>query len=113
MFLKNNQLDIVVNGKRIQCTGRNISIQNNEILVDGRPIQSDVSGDIHVIVYGNINKLSCSGSVEVHGSCGSVDCSGSCTVKGDVNGDIDAVGGVTCGNVTGNIDAVGGVRCRR
>lgn len=113
MFKKSNTIDITVNGHRIQCSGRNISIQNGKITVDGRSLECDMTGDIHVVVNGDINQLTCSGSVEVNGNCGSVDCAGSCTVSGDVNGSIDATGSVTCGTVYGNIDAAGSVRCRR
>ena len=39
-----------------------------------------------------MNKIECSGSVEVHGNSGSIDCGGSCTVDGEVKGNIDAGG---------------------
>lgn len=113
MFGRNNEIDIVVNGKSFQCSGKNICIQNGRITVNGRVLDCNMTRDIHVVVNGNINQLQCAGSVEVNGSCGSVDCAGSCTVSGDVNGNIDATGSVTCGNVFGNIDAAGSVRCRQ
>lgn len=98
MFKKSNIIDITVNGRRVQCSGRNISIQNGKISVDGKPLECDMTGDIHVVVNGDINQLTCAGS---------------CTVSGDVNGSIDATGSVTCGTVYGDIDAAGSVRCRR
>ena len=114
IFGRNNSFHkVVINGKSIDCTGRNISIQNGEVIIDGKVIQSSLERDIKVVVYGDVNNIDCAGSVEVHGNCGSIDCSGSCKVDGNVNGDIDASGSVTCGNVAGDIDCSGSVRCRR
>lgn len=114
IFGKNNSFNkVVINGKTINCSGSNIIIQNGEVIVDGKAIQSNIGYDIKVVVYGNVNRLDCAGSVEVHGNCGSIDCSGSCKVDGDVNGNIDASGSVTCGNVSGDIDCSGSIRCRR
>lgn len=113
-FNKNNSFNrVIINGKTINCSGSNISIQNGEVVIDGKVIQSNIGYDIKVVVYGDVNKLDCAGSVEVHGNCGSIDCSGSCKVDGNVNGDIDASGSVTCGNVAGDIDCSGSVRCRK
>ena len=114
MFFKNRNSfsSITVNGETITCSGSGIAIQNN-IVVDGKVIKSDIGNNARVIVNGNVNKIVCSGSVEVHGNSGKIDCGGSCTVGGEVVGNIDAGGSVTCGNVSGDIDAGGSVRCRR
>lgn len=104
---------ITINGKTITCSGTNVVINDEKVIVDGKTIQKCNSGDIRVVIEGDVNKIDCSGSVEVHGNSGSIDCGGSCEVDGDVKGDIDAGGSVTCGNVSGNIDAGGSVRCRR
>ena len=114
MFGRSKNINrVVINGQTINCSGNNISIQNGEVIIDGKVIQSNIGYDIKVTVYGDVNKLDCAGSVEVHGNCGSVDCSGSCKIDGDVNGDVDASGSVTCGNIAGDIDCSGSVRCRR
>lgn len=89
---------ITINGKTIVCLGTNVVINNGEIIVDGNIVQECNSGDIKVIIEGDVNKIDCGGSREV---------------SGDVKGDIDAGGSVTCGNVSGDIDAGGSVRCRR
>jgi hypothetical protein len=114
MFFKkrNNFSSITVNGETITCSGSSIAIQNN-IVVDGKIIKSDIGHNAQVVINGNVNKIVCSGSVEVHGDSGAIDCGGSCTVGGEVVGNIDAGGSVTCGNVSGDIDAGGSVRCRR
>ena len=114
MFGNRNKFNnVIINGQTINCSGNNITIQNGKVIVDGKVIKSDLCGDVKVVVNGDVNKLNCSGSVEVHGNCGSIDCSGSCKIDGDVNGNIDASGSVTCGKVSGDIDASGSVRCKR
>lgn len=104
---------ITINGKTITCSGSNVVIRNGKVIVDGKTIQECSSGDINVVIEGDVNKIDCGGSVEVHGNSGNIDCGGSCEVNGDVKGDIDAGGSVTCGNVSGDIDAGCSVKCRR
>lgn len=103
-----------VNGKTIRVKGNSISIINDQIIVDGKPIQEALDKpNITVIVEGDCNKLDACGNVEVRGNCGSVDCSGSCHIDGNIMGNVDASGSVTCGDVGGNIDAGGSIRCTR
>lgn len=104
---------ITINGKTIMSSGTCVVINNRQIIVDGKIIQECNSGDIKVVIEGDVNKIECAGSVEVHGNSGSIDCGGSCDVGGDVKGDIDAGGSVICGQVSGDIDAGGSVKCRR
>ena len=85
---------ITINGKTITCSGNSVVINGDNIIVDGKIIQN-CTGDIRVVIDGNVDKIECAGSVEVHGDAGNIDCGG------------------TCGNVTGDIDAGGSVRCRR
>ena len=91
MIFGKNINRVVINGKTFDCSGSNIAIQNDVVIIDGKIIQSNIGYDIKVVVYGDVNKLDCAGSVEVHVNCGSIDCSGSCKVDGNVNGDIDLV----------------------
>lgn len=104
---------ITINGKTIACSGTNVVINNGKVIVDGNIVQECNNSDIKVTIEGDVNKIDCSGSVEVHGNSGNIYCGGSCEVSGDVKGDINAGGSVTCGNVSGDIDAGGSVRCRR
>lgn len=113
MFGKKKFNNVTINGKTISCSGNNITIRNNQVIIDGKVIQSELASNIEVIINGDVEKIDCDGSVTVHGNAGSVDCGNSCTVSGDVNGDIDAGNSVTCGNVAGDIDAGNSVICRR
>ena len=105
--------NVTVNGKTIRVSGRNISVVNNRVIVDGKVVSESLSGYVTIIVEGSCGNLKASGNVEVNGDCGNIDCGGTCTVKGNVSGDIDAGGSITCGNVGGSIDAGGSVRCSR
>ena len=87
---------ITINGKTITLSGSNVIINNGRIIVDGKTIQEYSSGDIKVVIEGDINNIDCGGSVEVHGNSGSINCGGSCEVSGNVLGDIDAGGSVKC-----------------
>lgn len=97
MFNKNCFNRITINGQTITCQGSNISILNGNVIVDGKVVQSNIDNYVTVIIDGNVNKLECSGAVEVHGNAGTIDCDGSCTVGGNVNGNIDAGGSVKFG----------------
>ena len=104
--------NVMFNSKTITCSGKNIVIKDNKIIVDGKVLEDNLIGNIAVVVNGDVSCLECDGSVEVHGNSGAIDCGGSCTIDGNVSGDIDAGGSVTCGNVEGDIDAGGSVRCK-
>ena len=112
-FNKNNFSSVTINGKKISGSGSNIVISNGKVVVDGQIVQSEAGNDIHVVIDGNINKLECTGSVEVHGDVNFIDCGGSCTVNGNVKGGVNAGGSIHCGTVEGNIAAGGSVHCKR
>jgi hypothetical protein len=114
---KNSNLSystVTVNGKTIRVQGNSISIINDKVIVDGKPLDEVFDHpNITVIVEGDCKILSACGNVEVRGNAGNIDCHGSCHVEGNVTGNVDASGSVTCGDVGGNIDASGSVRCIR
>ncbi|MCY8539501.1 hypothetical protein MOD23_19370 [Bacillus haynesii] len=85
-----------VNINGVTYEGNNITITNNEVLIDGKAVESSVSGVVKVKIEGTPAKVYSDASIEV---------------KGDVLGDVDSGGSVNCGNVKGNVDAGGSVRC--
>jgi len=114
MFGKSkNFSSVTINGQTVSCYGNNITISNGNVIVDDKVVHSDIGNNTQIVINGDVNKIDCSGSVEVHGNSGTIDCGGSCVVDGDVNGNIDAGGSITCGNVSGDIDAGGSVSYRR
>jgi hypothetical protein len=103
---------ITVNGKTY--IGNNVTINNGQVIVDGKVQEKGVSGVVKVIVEGKIDSLKTQSSVEMHGSVlGDIDAGGSVKVSGDVKGSIDAGGSVSCGSVGGDVDAGGSVSMRR
>lgn len=104
---------IIVNGTRIQTNGNNISVINNSIYVDGKVVQSDLSGDVNIKFEGDLASLKCNGSATINGNIkGDVDVGGSLDCN-DIVGNIDVGGSVRCGKVSGDIDAGGSVKCSR
>jgi hypothetical protein len=79
---------ITINGKTYKVKGKNISVNNNSIIVDGVLVQSDLSGIVEVKFEGDL------ANIESH----------NLKVKGNVAGDIDAHN-VECGDVGGNVKA--------
>ncbi|WCF11617.1 hypothetical protein NDS46_30185 (plasmid) [Paenibacillus thiaminolyticus] len=103
---------IIINGQRIQVSGKSISITNDSVLVDGQPVKNDLSGIVQVVFEGDLGTLFSSSNVIVNGNVhrdiiadGSVSCS-------YVGKNIDAGGSVSCGDVKGNVTAGGAVKCK-
>lgn len=110
----NSYSTVTVNGKTVRVKGNSISIINDQIIVDGKPLEEALDRpNITVIVEGDCRSLNACGNVEVKGNAHTVDCRGSCRVEGNVTGSISASGSVTCGDVGGDINASGSVRCTR
>ena len=110
----NSYSTVSVNGKTIRVRGNSISIIDDQIIVDGKPLEEALDQpNITVIVEGDCRSLNASGNVEVKGNAHNIDCRGSCRVEGNVTGNVNASGSVTCGDVGGDIDASGSVRCTR
>lgn len=105
---------VIINGQVFETSGKNITINNGTIIIDGTVIQEGLTGSINVAIYGDVEKINCGGSVSVEGNVlGDIDCGGSANIRGDVKGSVDCGGSCTCGNVGGDIDAGGSVRCTR
>lgn len=103
---------IVVNGKRIEVNGNDVSIKNGEVFVDGKKVSEKATSELSIKIEGTIQNLTIdNGDVEVKGAIlGDVDCGGS--VKAEtITGSIDCGGSVQCGNVGGSIDCGGSVQC--
>ena len=101
---------IIINGTKIQTSGNNISVINNSVYVDGKVIQTELSGIVEIKFEGDLASLSCNGSASVNGNIkGDVDVGGSLDCN-DIGGNIDVGGSVRCNKVSGDIDAGGSVK---
>lgn len=87
---------VTING--VEYTGRNVSIVNGRVIVDGKEQDQALQHPISVAVMGNVTNIDlASGKVEISGSAGAVT-----TASGDVH----------CGNVAGNVETMSGdVHC--
>lgn len=100
---------ININGRSF--FGKNISINNNKIIIDGKDVTPD-SKEISITVEGNIEKLSVDvcNELTVTGDVGKINTmSGDVDISGNVTGNIETMSGdVHCGNVGGNIKTMSG-----
>lgn len=100
---------VTINGKTYQSGSGNISINGNQVYIDGIP-QQDCSDDknITVTINGDCGEIQCSGQINVNGNVhGNIDAGNSVTVSGNSDGYIDAGNSITiAGNHTGgSVDA--------
>lgn len=104
---------IKINGKTYN--GNSVSIVNGIVTIDG-VVQDDgkrVSGDVRLVVEGDLVSLKTDLSVTMTGNVqGDVDAGGS-VACGNVGKNVDAGGSVNCDNVGGDVDAGGSVNCGR
>jgi hypothetical protein len=101
---------VIINGVTISG-GRNVTIINNKVIVDGKDVTPD-SKTINIVVNGNVEQLQVDNceKVSVTGSAGTVrTTNGSIEVGGDVQGNVTTTNGsVSCQNVSGDITSTNG-----
>jgi hypothetical protein len=98
MFGKNQ---ITINGKSYEVSGKNISVRNDSIYVDGVLVESGLSGNVKVEFTGDLANLDCTTATINGNVTGDVD--GTTITCGDVGGDVDGTT-IKCGNVSGDVD---------
>ena len=110
----------VINGRVYKnISGRNITIERGQIIVDGKPIEDwndSNEKEINITIEGNVEELyaQCVGTITVNGDTKNVKTgSGDVTVTGYVRGNIHTGSGdVRCGNVEEDITTGSGdVHC--
>lgn len=86
---------ININGKTYH--GKNISVINNNVFIDGKPADDNpFQGIVEIKVEGDLAQLDSDVAV---------------VVNGDVHGNVDAGNSATCRNVGGNVHAGNSVIC--
>jgi len=92
---------IVINGVEFNVSGKNIKVDNNNILIGGKKVTGPLFGNIKIEFFGDIATLDCTSAI-IHGNVlGDVDAT---TINcGDVGGNVDGTT-INCKNVNGNID---------
>ena len=86
---------ITINGKTITTNGRNISVVNGKVKIDGKTIFEEHNQDIYVEVHGDCGNIDTTGNVTVNGNSQDIDCNGNVVCYGDINGNIDCNGSVS------------------
>ena len=104
IFNNSNMATITINGKTTTVNGNNIQVINDRIIVNGKVIESGLSGIVKVEFTGDLANLDATNAVVNGNVKGDVD-STNITVNGDIGGDVDATN-VTAKVIHGNVDAV-------
>jgi cytoskeletal protein CcmA (bactofilin family) len=102
---------IVINGK--VYNGNSVTINNNQVIVDGVVQGDDLSTakEINIDANGFRGHLSVDGNVKVLGNIdGQIKAKGSVSAN-NVYGDVSAGGSVNCDDIKGNASAGGSINC--
>jgi predicted thioredoxin/glutaredoxin len=98
---------IIVNGKHYK--GNSVIVEDNCVIIDGKVQSEDVSGNIQIIIEGNVDSIeTSSGSVRAKNVGNIQTVSGDVTCA-DVSGNVTTVSGdVDCKEITGNVSTISG-----
>ena len=103
---------IIINGKRIVSQGRNISVINGQVIVDGKVVELDEAPVYNIVVEGNVEEISGEfASITVNGDARTVSTiSGNAEVGNNVSGNVSSVSGNVNvqGSVAGRASSVSG-----
>jgi hypothetical protein len=103
---------VIINGKRMNVSGNNISVINNKVYVNGKLVtDEDAKEPVKLIIEGDVMSIQADGDVDIVGNVSNSVKAGGSVSCNNVNGDVKASGSVHCGDVTGNVDASGSVHC--
>jgi hypothetical protein len=90
---------IIVNGKRF--VGNNVTIRDGKVVIDGKPQDGEVSGDVELqVVEGGSGRAECVAAVTCGEGRGDV-AAGASVSRENVAGSIRAGGSVTAGDRAG------------
>ena len=105
LSMKNGR--IVVDGREFR--GNNVTISDGKVVVDGVLQSGELTGDINIVVHGDIEKLqNTSGDVTAK-NVGSIKTTSGDIKCEEVGGSISTVSGdVSCGDISGSVKTVSG-----
>lgn len=100
---------ITING--VRYSGNNISINNNEVRIDGVNVTPKDTLNVNIIVDGNIESIEGAADVKVLGDADSVSTlSGDVEIGGNVNKNVKTMSGdvKVDGHISGNVKTMSG-----
>lgn len=102
--------NIKINGLSI-TGGRNVTINNGRVIVDGKDVTGDDAKNITIEIQGDVAELSvdvCS-TISVTGSVGKIKTQSGGVRCGDVTGGVQTMSGsVVCGAIGGDVSTMSG-----
>lgn len=103
--MKNGQISI--NGQLV--SGKNVSISGKKVTIDGVVQGTDLSGDVHVVIHGDVDQLTNESGTVTAQNVGDISTLSGDVRCNDVSGSINTMSGdVTCGHVAGSIKTMSG-----
>lgn len=102
--------NIRINGVSI-AGGRNVTIQNGRVIVDGKDITGDNQKTIIIQIQGDVDELSADvcASITVTGAVKKVRTQSGDVRCGDVSGSVNTMSGdISCGAVAGDVSTMSG-----
>lgn len=98
---------VKIDGKTF--VGRNITIKNNKVVVDGVEQDGELIGDINVTVHGNVNKLENVNGKVIANTVSSISTQSGDVECQDVSGSVSTMSGdVDCGKIGGSVSTMSG-----
>lgn len=104
-----DKTEVIINYQNYQdyYFGKNLSVSNGKIIIDGKEIKNYDAGDITIEIKGNVENLvvgSCK-NITVNGHVGCISAvDGNINVQGRVGGKVETkVGNIYCQDVLGNV----------
>lgn len=99
---------VVIDGRTFE--GKDVTIQNDEVWVDGKKQSDSLIDSVTVTVHGDVDTLDLgAGKAVIRGSCARVETQSGDVECGDVKGSVTTMSGdVHCGKVGGSIKTMSG-----
>jgi hypothetical protein len=89
--------------------GRDISINNGKVTIDGKDQYGDLVGDINIEVHGDVESIENSSGQVTAVKVGSISTASGDVECGDVSGSVSTMSGdVGCGFVSGSVSTMSG-----
>ena len=103
---------VSIDGKTF--SGNNITIINGEVIIDGVTQDGELTGDINVVVNGNVDRIENSIGTVTANAVGNVSTQSGDVNCDDVSGSVSTMSGdVYCDSISGNVSTMSGDIARR